>query len=327
MTSRLLFSATLIAMLVAGLALSACAQREGLRQRIAEARAASQPDAQEMAERRYITIDGVQRSYVLHDYSGGAPAPVVILLHGGGGNAFNMIRMTGFDDIARREGLIAVYPDGSGGRSDTSLLTWNAGHCCAFAMRENIDDIAFLSALIDRLVAGGEADPSRIYVTGMSNGAMMTHRAGRELSGRIAGIATVVGTVFGDEPPAAGPVPALVINGAADPVVPPEGGILGGEHGGLLGKTLANAADMAAAPAIAQADYWAAANGCTGSRVETKTHYTRTVYADCRAAVEFYLLDGAGHAWPGGQAGREGGDAPVAWFDASEEIWAFFSHH
>ena len=57
---------------------------------------------------------GRQRTYLVHDFGRGtAPAPVVIVLHGGGGNAENAVRMTGFDRIAARDGIIAVYPDGT----------------------------------------------------------------------------------------------------------------------------------------------------------------------------------------------------------------------
>ena len=125
-------------------------------------------------------------------------------------------------------------------------------------MANAVDDVGFIAAVIDALVASGRADPARVYVTGMSNGGMMTHRLGRELSTRIAAIAPVVGAVFGDEPPPAAPVPAFIVVGADDAGVPGAGGSL--QLRGILG--LRAAADRALAPAIDQATYWARANGC-----------------------------------------------------------------
>jgi len=108
------------------------------------------------------------------------------------------------------------------------LLTWNAGHCCDPAMRQSADDVGFVNALIDELSRMHPIDPDRIYVTGMSNGGMLSHRLGIELSHRIAAIAPVVATVFGDEKKPANPVSALMLNGLLDRNVPPDGGSPGG---------------------------------------------------------------------------------------------------
>jgi polyhydroxybutyrate depolymerase len=264
---------------------------------------------------------GRQRSYLVHDFSRGRKAPAVIVLHGGGGNAENAVNMTGFDRIAAREGLIAVYPNGTAGRAGGRLLTWNAGHCCAAAMEGHVDDVGFLAALIDTLVGAGRADAARIYVTGMSNGGMMTHRLGRELSRKIAAIAPVVGAVFGDERPPAAPVPAFIIVGADDDTVPGAGGSL---RVRALGRM--TAADHAVAPAIDQATYWASANGCREPTRSRTTSSSVTEWRTCTsgAPVIFHSVAGNGHAWPGGKPGRAGGAQPTQAFDASEEMWGFF---
>jgi len=135
--------------------------------------------------RQSLVVGGVERVYVVRtprDLAGrGAPAPLVLVLHGGGGNASIAEGMTGFSELAEKTGFIVVYPEGSG-RFRGRLLTWNAGHCCGHAMEQRVDDVAFISALLDRLGADYPVDPRRIYVTGMSNGGMMAHRLGIALS-------------------------------------------------------------------------------------------------------------------------------------------------
>jgi len=271
---------------------------------------------------RLLAHEGRQRTYLVHDFGRGGPAPVVIVLHGGGGNAANAVNMTGFDRLAAREELIAVFPDGTAGRSRGRLLTWNAGHCCAQAMQNKVDDVGFIERIIDTLVESGRADRSRIYVTGMSNGAMMSHRIGRELSTKVAAIAPVVGAIFGDEPPPQGPVPAFVLVGAEDQTVPAAGGSL--QLRGLLGGR--SAADRDVAPAVDQAIYWARHNGCREPERVADRVSARTTWADCAsgASVVFHSVADNGHAWPGGRPGRTGAARPTTAFDATEEIWAFF---
>lgn len=205
-----------------------------------------------------ISHDGRNRSYVLrlpaNGRASGGRVPLVLVLHGGGGNAANAENMTGFTELARNEGFIVAYPEGSARRG--RLRTWNAGHCCGYAMRERVDDIGFLGALIDQLVRQYPVDPARVYVTGMSNGAMMSHRAGLELGGKVAAIAPVVGTVFGDERRMGPPVSALMINGMLDQSVPYDGGAPGGRFSRAWDG-------VDARPAREQAALWAQRNGCT----------------------------------------------------------------
>jgi polyhydroxybutyrate depolymerase len=277
----------------------------------------------QVEERQAITVAGRPRTYLVHDFSKMRPAPVVFVLHGGGGNAENAVSMTGFDRIGRREGLIVVYPDGTAARPRVPLLTWNAGHCCASAMKGGVDDVGFIEAVIDALVKDGRADASRVYATGMSNGAMMVHRLGRELSAKIAAIAPVAGAVFGDERPPAAPVAAFIVVGADDTVVPGAGGSLTVRE--LTGGV--SAADRDVAPAIAQANYWAKANGCGRATTTHEKVSTVMEWRDCAsgAPVVFHTVAHNGHAWPGGAPGRAGANTPTQDFDASDRIWAFFA--
>jgi polyhydroxybutyrate depolymerase len=277
-----------------------------------------------------LTHDGQQRSFLVHDFSSGHTASLVIVLHGGGGNALNVAEQTGFDRVAQREKLIVVYPNGSGRRKD-KLLTWNAGHCCAYALQHKIDDVGFISALIDHLLANYPIDPARVYVTGLSNGGMMTHRIGYMLSDKVAAIAPVIAALFGDEPQPTQPVPTLIINGAVDETVPANGGTLGATSSSrpLLRHMLANAADRPVLPALAQVDYWAKTNGCQYTTSSQQRNALWIQHTDCRrdADVQFYSVSNNGHAWPGGTAPRDGAAKPVTDFDASEVIWAFFKQH
>lgn len=274
-------------------------------------------------ERQHVRVGETQRSYLIRVPAPlpSGPLPLVLMLHGGGGNADNGEQMSGFTPIARREGFIVVYPDGSG-RFEERLLSWNAGHCCAYAMEHGADDVAFIRALIKKVSQDYPVDPRRIYVTGMSNGGMMSHRLGLELSDTVAAIAPVVGTLFGDEALPPRPVSALIINGGADRIVPPQGGELGGRVAGASdGRPLR--------PAGEQGAFWARADGCEAApEVQVRGGVQHWRYRCPEGlAVERYLIEDAGHAWPGGSAGRRRADPPSQALKASETIWAFFKAH
>jgi polyhydroxybutyrate depolymerase len=252
---------------------------------------------------------------------GSGRVPLVLVLHGGSGNADNAERMTGFTDKAAREGFIVAYPEGTGRRKNR-LLTWNAGHCCGYAMDKRVDDVGFISALIDKLIESYPIDAKRIYATGMSNGGMMTHRLGIELSNRFAAIAPVVGTLFGDEKRPEHPVSAIMLNGMLDKSVPYQGGPPGGRFTGAWDGTPAK-------PALEQAAFWAKADGCTGGPVkDDRGAFARWRYrCPAGSAVELYLVNDNGHAWPGGQQGNWMGDKPSSSLNATDVIWDFFKAH
>jgi polyhydroxybutyrate depolymerase len=244
--------------------------------------------------------------------------PLVLVLHGGGGNAGNAERMTGFTEKAHKEGFIVVYPEGTG-RFRKKHLTWNAQHCCGIAMQRRVDDVGFIAALIDKLLVDYPIDPKRIYATGMSNGGMMTHRLGIELSDRLAAIAPVVATLFGDESKPPHPVSALMINGLLDKSVPSEGGPPGGRFPSAWDGTPTK-------PALEQAAFWAEADGCGGDpeRVDGGRYRVSQYHCPAGRAVEIYIVKDNGHAWPGGQRGSRLGDEPSTALNATDLIWAFF---
>ncbi len=171
-----------------------------------------------------LTVAGRQRSYRVHvpaAVAGRAGLPVVVALHGAGGNGAQFEQQSQLSAVADREGFVVVYPDGSG---RTQLLTWNAGTCCTYARDNNIDDVAFMASLFDALVARYHTDPKRVFVTGFSNGAMLAYRLGCELADRIAAIAPVSGAINTDTCAPSRALPVLLVHGTADTIVPFDGG-------------------------------------------------------------------------------------------------------
>jgi polyhydroxybutyrate depolymerase len=269
----------------------------------------------------HLRVDGRDRGYLVDlppQYDGRRALPLVLVFHGGGGNAAQVRTQTGFSELARTAGFIAVYPNGSG-RLGNRLLTWNAGSCCAYAQAQHVDETAFVRALLDSLQATLRVDPARVYATGMSNGGMMAYLVGCALGGRIAAIAPVSGelTVPGCRPPH--PVSVLAIHGTADEHIPFDGGV--GR------KALARHDARSVAYAI---DTWRRLDRCPATpAVRRAGDVVHTAYGPCAdgTAVELYAIQGGPHAWPGGARSARFLDAPSQAMNATRVIWSFFAAH
>ena len=150
----------------------------------------------------------------------------------------------------------------------------------------------------------------------------MTHRLGIELSSKFAAIAPVVATLFGDENKPAYPVSAIMLNGMLDKSVPYQGGAPGGRFPDAWDGTPAK-------PGLAQAAFWASANGCTNTPDKRDSDPFILWQYRCPAGrdVELYLVKDNGHAWPGGQPGSRRGDKPGSVLMGTDVIWAFFKAH
>jgi polyhydroxybutyrate depolymerase len=270
-----------------------------------------------------IEAGGQLRSYLLHvppGDDGKTVRPLVIVLHGGGGNARGMVRISGFSASSDREGFFLVYPNGTGASRDR-LLTWNAGNCCGLALEKGVDDSGFVRKLIGALQKERKIDSSRIFATGFSNGAMMTFRLACEAADLIAAIAPVSGA-FNVEPcRPARPVSVLAFYGTADQHVP--------YNGGVPQKQLDPhpRTDRSAAYAIS---FWTAADDCSAppTRVESGS-IVRELHAPCKdgTAVELITIRGGGHEWPGGEKWAPWADPPSREISANEAIWKFFAAH
>lgn len=270
-----------------------------------------------------LNVDGRGRTYRLHvpaDRDPSAPLALVVALHGGGGNGANLQAKIGLDAIADRESFLVAYPDGSG-RLDDYLLTWNAGNCCGYALDEQVDDTAFLRAMVADISRTYSIDSRRVYATGMSNGGMMSYRLACEAADLFAAVAPVAGALNLESCEPSGPVSVLAIHGTADQHVLFEGGapaVTVDPHPRV---------DRSVHSALA---YWAAQDGCalepTRAQAGAVVH---EVYPGCSAglAVELIAVEGGGHAWPGAAEFSPQGDEPSQAVNASEVIWAFFAAH
>jgi polyhydroxybutyrate depolymerase len=280
-----------------------------------------------------LRIGAIERHYLLHLPTPARERPALILsFHGGGGNARQHQRYVQLDAVADREGFLVVYPFGSGPFRDR-LLTWNAGGCCGAAMRLNVDDVGFVRALLEDLALRIAYDRSRVYATGLSNGAMMSYRLAAELPEAIAAIAPIAGAMMlGSQVPHHAK-PVLHIHSVDDQRALYAGG---------LGPPFPLTAVRVLHPSVeARLALWARANGCSGGLEEVGSPrewtdasgrlHTATLlrYPGCDAETALWRLSGAGHVWPGGIRDyfprMLGAGTQV--IDANEEMWGFFRRH
>ena len=173
-----------------------------------------------------IQVDQEARTYLLHlpeGFSADSTYPLLVAMHGGFGSAQQMESSTQLSEKADEEGFIVVYPEGSEGF--LNIRTWNAGGCCGYSQDNDIDDVGFINALLDSLIADHPIDENRIYATGMSNGGMMAYRLACELSDRIAAIAPVAATMVYTDCAMENDIPVIHFHSYLDSNVPYDGGI------------------------------------------------------------------------------------------------------
>jgi len=247
--------------------------------------------------------------------------PLVVVLHGTGGTARLMAKISGFNAVAGRRGFGGLYPQELGrvGSGDPALgAAWNAGPGLGCPGFEAVDEVGFLRALVTRLAAEHAVDLHRVYLCGLSNGGRMAAQAALEAADVFAAAAVVAGAWSGAGGTPSRPVPLLLIHGTGDRHIPYEGGR--GERG-LAVENL---------PVREQFLRLAALMGCEGKPRRTfRGAAFRDVFrhAGTDTEVALWTLPGAGHAWPGGRPWSPEADAPAPDFHASEEIWAFCARY
>jgi polyhydroxybutyrate depolymerase len=173
--------------------------------------------------------------------------------------------------------------------------------------------------LIEKLVKEHDGDPHRVYMTGGSNGGMMTFVYAVARGDRLAAVAPVVASMFTFDKRPAAPVPILMINGAKDEEVPLEGGM-------SRNPLVSRAQNAPFKPLQEVVQYWVEANKSRAPAVvESRGTVTTTTYSATEdGAVTEFVLDSAGaHGWPGSKA-RRVGSTPISSFSGAERVWQFF---
>ncbi len=284
---------------------------------------------------RTLVVDGVTLSDTLYEPEGQIGArPLMLSLHGGGGNAAQQMRTSQFIPVAAVEGVYVAYGNGTG-----ALQTWNGGACCGSAAANDVDDVAYARAVVDAVSAAVDVDADRVYATGHSNGGIMSNRLGCEASDVFAAIAPVDaglnrdGVDFVACTPTR-PVPALMVHGTTDENYPVAGGAggIGTPDSLFLPDDAPSGEDTLS--------IWQGIHGVGVEGVVTLTQgiMTCTSYG---SDVVFCLLDpplqkkvgdvvcdGGGHAWPGGvKSPQDAADVPAVDVDGSGAIWDFFAAH
>jgi polyhydroxybutyrate depolymerase len=265
-----------------------------------------------------LKVAGDERKYRLYVPSrlgDREQVPLMIVLHGGGGWGAQIEDMSRMDSQADAAGFLVAYPNGTKGMLG---YTWNGGDCCGVAMRKETDDVTFISALIDELVEHQRVDPNRVYVTGISNGGIMAHRIGCELSTKVAGIAPIAGALMVEECRPAEPLSVIFFHGTDDHSVQVEGNF-----------SKKSQPRRAFPPLQTQIVQWRKLNDCpdNGEVTYDKGEVQCRTYGPCAEGTEVVvcMIRGGGHTWPGGkpimerQLGHTTSD-----ISANEAMWDFF---
>jgi len=278
------------------------------------------------AERdRSVAAGGLSRKYTLITPEiVPTPLPLIVVYHGGRQSASWARRYTRFDEWATKLNIAVVYPQGLDNN-------WNDGRMSGDLSRRaalNADDVEFTVQIVAQLEAEGIVDPSRVFLTGASNGGMMALRAGCELGDKIAGIAVVVANQPADWTCRTEKLAALFINGTDDEYMPFEGGRVAAT------KTRRDLSRVLSVDETIEA--FKRINTCSGVK-ETKTldkvgrDDTTAIVTDyecSEAPLKQIVIKGGGHTWPGA---RDGIVSDLLLGNTSEElsataeIWNFFN--
>ncbi len=272
-------------------------------------------------ERRY-------RVYAPRGVGRDAPAPLVFVLHGGGGTSELALDVLKWRETADARRFLVVAPDAlaKAPSAPAGFLKnpqfWNSAARISPAHLQ-IDDLGFIAEVLHRVASAYRIDADRVYASGFSNGASMAMRAGMERCDLFAAVGAVAGNLWIEPPARSRPVSLLFIAGALDPMVP----YAGGEVTTLWGKRV----EM---PPMEQSiSRWASWLGIHGppqrSTPREQVRLDRYGPTPDGAEIEFYCVQDMGHVWPGGVEflnPRISGPMSRR-IDATELIWDFFARH
>lgn len=275
-------------------------------------------------DKNFIEFQEAVRSYLYYEPENLIPdelLSLLVVLHGGGANAENAMRMADAEILADQYRTLIIYPDGYG-NPDDRVYTWNAGTCCGLAKERNSDDVSFLKTLIQQFCRQYNIRTDHVMVAGFSNGAMMAHRFGIEASEYVSSIAAVCGGMNFQGAPPSHPVSVLSAHGMKDTHAPYEGGTGPDTRYPRVDR-----------PVREGVQKWADWNGCGTGRTETLfdgevlLHRFKDGRGD--SAVVEYLLPSQGHAWPGGKFGLRYGnvDQPFSGLNMTKIIYDFMHRH
>lgn len=265
---------------------------------------------------------GLERTYRVFVPAGlSAPAPLVVVIHGGGGSGQQAEQSYGWDRLAEREHVIVAYPDALG----PVIHAWNVDGvddtgtpCCGRSGRDGVDDVGFILGMVKVLAAATPVDPHRVFAAGISNGGILSYTLACE-SDVFAAIGPVAGTMLTD---CADPHPTSVlhIHGLADSTIPFDGSPGGGP------------ASIDGTPIESVLDAWRVIDGCGTAAVSTAGVVATSIAACAKGrAVELVTIADGEHGWPG--APLKPGDPeefrhqPSQALDATTTLWEFFAAH
>lgn len=225
-----------------------------------------------------VKFDGIERKYMYYipsGYDSKAKLPVVFFIHGYGASAEIGVNVLGpqFHGRADRDGAIVVYPE-------ATSKHWNDRLGGSFPATDTINDVAYISHLIDLFIADFKGDPRRIYVSGSSNGGMMTYRLSVDIPEKIAAIAPFISTISPQVAAAsvnAAPIPTIITNGTADSIINWNGG----------------AVEVTRTPELLSGDqnvaYWVKRNG---AKTKAKVSILPDIEPDDKSTVEIQHYKG-----------------------------------
>jgi polyhydroxybutyrate depolymerase len=270
-----------------------------------------------------MIIDGRVRTYTLNlppNYYDSTGFSLVVAMHGGGGSAAQFESTSLLTEKANAAHFIVVYPEGVQSTGPLAARTWNAGTCCDYAVVNNINDVGFISQLVDKLLGAYKINPKKVYATGHSNGGMLAYRLACEIPGKIAAIAANSTTMVVTKPcNPTRPVPVLHMHSILDTNVPYTGG-----KG--TGPT-----NVYFPPTDSVLNVWSLKDMCANpsQTITSNSSYTYKKWTSCsnNITIQFYLTQDGGHAWPGGLPGSANGDTPSTAINANILLWDFFQQY